>query len=172
MTREQHPAQWLLVATKPRQEKRAAEHLANQSFEVFCPFVMVETIARGKKSVKSEALFPGYLFIHWPQEQSTASVRSTRGVRDIVRFNGEPARVADAIIETIKNRVTELSERPLSSEQLPKPGERVTVIEGPFAGFEAIFETFNGMERAIILLELLGQTQRLTISLRQVTTNR
>ena len=54
---------WFLLRTKARQEKRAKDHLERQHIEVFCPEVNVEIINRGKVSIASEILFPGYLFI-------------------------------------------------------------------------------------------------------------
>ena len=41
-----------------------------------------------------------------------------------------------------------------------KPGDAVTVVEGPFAGINAIFEAKTGRERVVLLLELLNRSAK------------
>jgi len=41
--------------------------------------------------------------------------------------------------------------------RLFEPGQRVVVTEGPFTGFEGIYELPDGESRATVLLELLGK---------------
>ncbi|MBT6423236.1 MAG: transcription/translation regulatory transformer protein RfaH, partial [Porticoccaceae bacterium] len=40
---------WFLLQTKSREELRAADNLARQEVESFCPMIRVEKIARGKR---------------------------------------------------------------------------------------------------------------------------
>ena len=81
-------ALWYLVATKPKQEQRAAEHLSNQFIEYFLPEIEVEKSLRGKRSVRIEPLFPGYLFVALPKDSVFWSkIRSTRGIRDVIVFH-------------------------------------------------------------------------------------
>jgi len=42
-------AQWFLLQTKSKQELRAAENLDRQGVVSFCPMVLVEKIARGRR---------------------------------------------------------------------------------------------------------------------------
>lgn len=163
--------QWFLVATKPKQETRAIEHLQNQSLDVFAPQLLVERVNRGKRVCREEPMFPGYVFVASSKHQPVASVRSTRGVRDYVRFNGQPAKVSPKVIEEIQTRVSSRASSQTVDSQLPKMGEKVRLVDGPFAGIEAIFESLDGEERVILLLNILGKTQRLSVSLKEVSTN-
>ncbi|WP_144393563.1 transcription/translation regulatory transformer protein RfaH [Pleionea sediminis] len=154
---------WYLVATKPKQESRAKEHLANQGIEFFLPEVEIEKAARGKRVVRKEPLFPGYVFVLLSDSDALWSkVRSTRGLRDFIRFSGRPAKVASSIVEHLK---LELDSRDLKLSQIPQKGSKVLLTSGPFRGLEAIFEVLDGEHRAIILLELLGKAQRITVEL-------
>jgi len=158
---------WYLAACKPRQEKRASEHLDNQGIEYFLPEITVEKKRQGKVISQIEPLFPGYIFIQLDDDHPLWSkVRSTRGLRDFVRFAGKPGRVPSSLIAQLKEGYSE-EEAPKIS-MLPKPGEAIRIKHGPFAGLEAIFETLDGNERAIILLNLLGKEQRLAVSLKDV----
>lgn len=159
------PALWYLVATKPKQERRAAEHLNNQSIEHFLPEVEVEKSLRGKRSVRIEPLFPGYLFVALPKSSVFWSkIRSTRGIRDVIRFAGKPAVVMPDIIKQLKSTIGS-DEKPLKLSMLPKQGDSVEIKDGPFKGLSAIFQSFDGEERAIILLDLLGKQQSLAVKL-------
>jgi transcriptional antiterminator RfaH len=44
-----------------------------------------------------------------------------------------------------------------------KPGDTVKFLEGQFSGLEAVFSRKSGEERVIVLLEILGKTNRLKI---------
>jgi transcriptional antiterminator RfaH len=49
-----------------------------------------------------------------------------------------------------------------------EPGERVRIVSGALAGLEAIFVSSSGQERAQLLLELLGRTNRVVVSPHQL----
>ncbi|MCT7654860.1 transcriptional activator RfaH [Oceanimonas sp. NS1] len=83
---------WYLAHCRPREEERALLHLDNQQIETFCPLIEVKKLIRGKRVLRNEALFPGYLFLRADLEQtSCATLGSTRGIRNLVRFGGTPA---------------------------------------------------------------------------------
>ena len=46
-----------------------------------------------------------------------------------------------------------------------KAGDLVTVTQGPFRGIEAIFKTYDGEKRAIVLLNLLAKITEAKFSL-------
>ncbi|MDN5870640.1 MAG: hypothetical protein L0H73_07990 [Nitrococcus sp.] len=41
--------------------------------------------------------------------------------------------------------------------------QRVRIIDGPFAGHEALFCAHRGDDRALVLLDVMRQSQRLTL---------
>ena len=74
-----------------------------------------------------------------------------------------PARVADQIIDDLRKRerngLIELSQR-----SGLKPGDRVRLLRGPFAGHLAIFADMKPRERVEVLLTFLAAQQRVTLS--------
>jgi transcriptional antiterminator RfaH len=42
-------------------------------------------------------------------------------------------------------------------------GDRIKLVEGPFAGMEAVFAEQDGEKRVIVLLELLGKTNKVRV---------
>ncbi len=162
---------WYLGATKPRQEERAYEHLNNQSIHALLPSIEIEKSLKGRLSRVIEPMFPGYIFIQLDDaHEGWSKVRSTRGMRHFVQFNGYPARVNQQIIDSLIAFQIGAEVLPKIS-QLPEKGQSVYISDGAFQGLEGIFERIKGEDRAIILLDVLGKMQRLEMKLEQLLIN-
>jgi len=163
-------ANWYLAASKPRQEQRAVEHLHNQGIQGYCPTVKVEKIRRGKKHIVTEALFTSYLFIHISDQNPLwHKVRSTRGIRDWVRFGGNIAKLPEQLVEAlIKSDIDPENDVVISRFD---SGDPVRILTGPFSGLKAIFDKPDGESRSMILVEFLGQINKLKVSNEQIITD-
>ncbi len=160
---------WYLLASKPKQEERAVENLLNQSINAFTPKIKVEKLKQGRKIIKDEPLFMGYLFVQLStQDPNWHKIRSTRGVRDWVRFSGVPAtlnnKTVEAFIETTQSDNN-------SVQELMNKGDKVQIESGPFKGLSGIFECNDGEMRSMILIEFLGSTSRISIENEQISNN-
>jgi transcriptional antiterminator RfaH len=152
---------WYVVQSKPGQTERAARELQNQGYEVFCPTIKVERIRAGKRVKKVEPLFPGYLFIELSELTSNwRPIRSTRGVARILIFGDKPAVVPDDVVENLRERMRMQAEL----HQL-EPQQPVRISEGPFSNLNAIFLEYDGVKRALLLLEMMGRWQKLSLPL-------
>ncbi len=139
---------WYLVRTKPHKERWVRDQLAGISIEIFLPLLRTH---RRHKTILAP-LFPCYLFARFDLRNNYFSVKYTPGVQGLVSAGREPLAVPAAIVEELGRRgqdgVVELPPRAFGH------GERVKVVEGPFRGFEAIFERyFSSSERVAILLD-------------------
>jgi transcriptional antiterminator RfaH len=158
-------ARWYLLRCKPRQDERALQNLARQGFTCYGPARTVERLRNGHRFIAREALFPGYVFIHLDcVNDSWSSIRSTRGVLQIVRFNEYPIPVRDQIIEGIRARLRTAA----APEPYLQPGQRVRIVDGPFAQLEAVFLASDGEERVMLLLKVLQHDQTLSFPLHAV----
>jgi len=162
---------WYVAHTQPRKEDTAVQHLQDQGFQVFLPkYHTVRHHAR-KKTVILAPLFPRYLFLK-PEliTPSWSSVDATRGVSYLLRQRNRaptpmPAGVVDALMAMqMTDQVV-----PLSSLALFKPGEKVKVLEGAFAGNVAVFEKMTPDDRVQILLDILGRDVRVDLSVHEVS---
>lgn len=150
-----HMKKWYLIKTKPKQEKIAIINLENQDYRVYCPHAIINK--------KTEVLFPGYLFIQLDENvQNWHTVRSTKGVNNFVRFGLNYPKIADSIIEFIKSNEKSTSDKIKNLNDF-KPGDHVQITEGVFKNCMAIFQSFKSNDRVILLLNLLGQQQRINI---------
>lgn len=158
---------WYLATAKSRQEARAVDNLKNQHIEAFCPTVKVEKLRRGKKQIVTEALFTGYLFINLsPQHALWHKVRSTRGIRDWVRFAGEVAKIPDGLVSSLIWANAQPEKQVIISRF--NKGEKVRILSGPFAGLKAIYDKTDGEMRSMILVNFLGQINRLKVPNEQI----
>jgi len=156
---------WYAVCCKPRQESVAEENLLRQGFRVYLPRIRIRQRRRGHWIDAVEVLFPRYIFIRLdPRRRSTAPVRSTRGVVGLVRFGGQPAVVPDAVMEALREREDAASGLHEDKRPLFNAGEPVKMVDGPLAGMEGIFTQLDGDKRVIVLLELLGKANKVTVS--------
>ena len=96
-----------------------------------------------------------------PRQAGDVEVKYLAGVTGLVSAGADPIVVPELIITEIRSRgvndVVEIREVPFDS------GQPVRVVEGPFRGFEAIFERYlSSSERVAILLEAV-QTQGIRV---------
>jgi transcriptional antiterminator RfaH len=159
MTEINHPA-WYVVHTKPKQEARALENLQNQGYVCFLPMMQVQKLRRQKVQWVTEPMFSRYLFIQLDdQTQNWGPIRSTLGVSKLVSFGPQPTKVPAELVELLQQAPQETIERMFA------PGDTVQVADGPFKGLEGKYLADQGEMRAFVLIDLLGQPQKLSLSL-------
>lgn len=150
---------WYALQYKPAQGDRALQHLQNQDITCFFPKITVEKIRGGKRVKKLEPLFPGYLFVNLEQSDPMwAKLRSTRGVLKIVGFANKPAAICDEVVRHVKESLDSVAE-----QGGIKPGQAVCLREGPFEGINAIFQAYDGEERAIVLINFMQKQQSVRV---------
>lgn len=158
-------ARWYCIHTKPRAEQQAFEHLQRQAFECFLPRIARTVIKAGRRQSVVEPLFPRYLFLRAnTAHQSLAPIRSTRGALGVVRFANQPGEVPQDLIERLQHDAGHEGVITVP-ETTPKRGDTVTVLTGVFAGLRGLYAELCGQHRAIVLLQLLGGTQRVVLPL-------
>ena len=162
-------ARWYAVYTKPNGESIDEENLERQGYLVYLPRLKQARRRRGRWVGVVEPLFPRYLFVRLEMERDNiAPIRSTKGVTGLVRFGREPAPVPDGFVESLQAAADEASGCQVIDCTLFKKGDEVRILDGPFAGYNAVFEGANGEERVIILLNLMGRENAITVSRHQI----
>ncbi len=146
---------WYLIKTKSRQEHVAIENLENQKYFTYCPTITIKN--------KHIVLFPGYLFIHLDKERENWSpIRSTKGVVNFVRFGLNFAQVPDTVIKFLKANELINKEKFNNLNRL-KSGDKIQITDGIFKNCVAIFKSSKPQERVVLLMNILGQQQSITI---------
>jgi transcriptional antiterminator RfaH len=155
---------WYLIHTKPRKEMVAEQNLQRQGYEVYLPLIQQPHRRRGHWVEIIEPMFPRYLFVRLRiGYDSIRPIRYTTGVHNLVRFTEEPSVVSEQIVESLKRTADFDTGLHYYKGPLFKPGDAVIVERGPLAGLQAIFLAETGQERVIILLNMLGRENHVTI---------
>lgn len=163
--------QWYLLMSRPREEGRAKQHLENQGFTVFHPLLKSFKLKKGKQQASIEPLFPRYLFIELDEELSDwSTIRSTRGVSDLVRFSDYPAIIPTAVVDDLINQVDDFDQIDQTQEKVSfyKKGDRVEITQGSFKGWQAIVKEQDSDTRVILLLKMLGRDQAIQVPLDEI----
>ncbi len=150
------PAYWYALRSHPHKEEPLFRQIHLQGIEVFYPAIKVNPV--NPRSRKIRPYFPGYLFVRADLEETGMSAfQWMPHASGIVSFGGEPAIVPDALINAIQKKVGEINA--LGGEVFDglKQGDMVIIQDGPFAGYEAIFDLrLPGTERVRVLLNMLS----------------
>ena len=150
---------WYVVHTKPRQEARALDNLQNQSFHCFLPTMQVQKLRNRKVQTVTEPMFSRYLFIQLDDTtQNWGPIRSTLGVSKLVSFGHQPAKVQPEFIVFLQEAPPETLERMIA------PGDSVQIATGPLKGLEGQYIAHDGETRDLVLVDLLGQPQKLRMA--------
>jgi transcriptional antiterminator RfaH len=150
---------WYAARSKPNKEHLLCTQLDLHGIEVFYPRMQVIPINPRARRIRP--YFPGYVFARVDLNQkSIAELRWLPALSEIVFFGDEPASIPDHLINAIQRHVEILN---LSAEKTMdgfKKGDPLVIQEGPFTGYDAIFDTrISGSERVRVLLTLLQKKQ-------------
>lgn len=157
--------QWYALRSKPRKEEVVWRQIRTQGFETFYPRLRVNPV--NPRSRKVRPYFPGYLFVFADLEEVGVSIfQWMPHAMGLVSFGGEPANVPENLIHALRKRVEEIAAAGGEVFDGLQPGDVVRISDGPFRGFEAIFDTrLPGSARVRVLLELLGSQRRVPVEL-------
>ncbi|MFI0489266.1 MAG: transcription/translation regulatory transformer protein RfaH [Yersinia sp. (in: enterobacteria)] len=144
---------WHLLYCKRGQILRAKEHLERQTVNCWTPILTIEKMIRGKRTEATEALFPNYLFVEFDSEHiHTTTISATRGVSHFIRFGTQPAVIPAIVIADMQSQTADK----IIAPEVPRPGDIVTIIDGIFAGLQAIYTEPDGEARSMLLLNMLN----------------
>lgn len=141
---------WSVVQTQTRREEAVEGRLIRIGFETYLPKIKIRT--------EIAPYLPGYLFVRIIDR--FYPVRWTEGVIRMLPTCDQPT-LEKYLAETRKKE-----RKGFIPATLPrlKPGQKVRVIRGSFAGQIAECEGLSARDRVWILLDLLGQKASVELS--------
>jgi transcription elongation factor/antiterminator RfaH len=152
-----------VLHTKSRFENVVNEGLEKKSIEVFLPKVTVRSKRRDRKAMIRVPLFPGYLFVKTDLAPvSHLEIVKTAGAVRLIGSKQGPVPVPEDTIESLKIMVS--TDHPITTGNRLKKGDKVLVVQGPFAGITGTFIRYGGKGRVIVNIEALGQYAGVEVS--------
>jgi transcriptional antiterminator RfaH len=161
MTESTTEPTWYVVQSKPRQETLAAARVERLDVEVFLPKIRQEDTLFGKTRTVTKALFPGYFFALYCPSVNHDAVRYAEGVVRVLGAGNCPVPIAVEIIAAIRDGLEPDGFIRLKPEVF-QAGDKVTIEDGPFAGWMGRVEReWNDGRRVLILLQTIQQARLL-----------
>jgi transcriptional antiterminator RfaH len=148
---------WYCLRSQPKHEHIAAAHLRSlEGVVVYSPRIRFRRVTRQGLVWVTEAMFPGYLFARFNLATMHRRVAHAHGVSCIVRFADRYPTIEDEVISQLQEcaggaEVTQL-------DYGVSAGDDVKIVEGAFAGLEAVVtQVMPARERIKVLMDFLGR---------------
>jgi transcriptional antiterminator RfaH len=159
---------WYVLRSKPHKENQVYARLQISGIETYYPCIKVKPVNPRCSTIRP--YFPGYMFVYAALEFiNSGTLQWLPGTVGLLRFGDMLATVPDGFIKQLRQRIDYINQTGGLTLDGLKPGDRVQITGGPFAGFEAIFDTrLGGRDRVRVLLDLLGRLVNAEIDARDI----
>ena len=158
---------WYLIQFKPNCHWLAERNLKRQGFKTFLPLLEVTRKSASKFINEVKPLFPGYMFVKLdPQLRPWIKINSTIGVSRLVSFDQSPTPLPKGLVLGLSSRCDN-NGKLLSSKRFNR-GDTIRLLKGPLANFIGKIETIDSTNRIWVLMEIMGQVNRVQVAIDQI----
>jgi transcriptional antiterminator NusG len=142
-------------------------NMGDKIFRIEVPQKTVTQMKGGKKQEKEEKIFPGYVLVEMiMDEDSWYVVRHTSGVTKFVGSAKKPIPARESEIKKILHRSSSQVEK---IELDVKAGDKVRIISGPFADFDAdIIEVYPDKSKLRASVSIFGRETPVELEYKQI----
>ena len=159
---------WLVIYTKPRQEKKLAERLQQAGYTVYCPTQRMKKRWSDRWKWIEQPLFTSHIFIQIDPERRDA-VYFVPGFVRFLFWLKRPAQVRPKEIETLKRWLNDFESEWITVETY-RPGQKIHIQSGPLLGKTGEVLDQRGQNLDLVLEELQLKI-RVDLSNTQVAAN-
>ena len=156
------------VAQLIKEEAEKAK-VAEKIEEIVVPTHDVTEVKRGKRVQRKRKYFPGYVLIK--SEMDNDLYHMIKGIKKVSGFLGSkgiPVPVSDKEIEKILGQIKDGVAQPKSSIEYVV-GEKVQVVDGPFASFSGLVEDIDEEKsRLKVSVSIFGRPTPVDLEYNQV----
>ena len=137
--------------------------------EIIVPTHDVTEVKRGKRVQRKKKYFPGYVLIKSEMDDNIYHmIKNIKKVSGFLGSRGAPVPVSDKEIEKILGQIKDGVAQPKSSVDY-SVGEKVQVIDGPFASFTGLVEDIDEVKsRLKVSVLIFGRPTPVDLDYNQV----
>ena len=172
---------WYIVQSHSSFENKVAQLIKEEAEkakvqekieEIIVPTHNITEVKRGKRVQRKKKYFPGYVLIK--SEMDNELYHMIKGIKKVSGFlgsKGTPVPVSDIEIEKILGQIKDGVSQPKSSIEY-NVGEKVQVIDGPFASFNGLVEDVDeDKARLKVSVSIFGRPTPVDLEFNQVEKN-
>ena len=168
---------WYIVHTYSGHENKARltllERVRNASLndlfgQVLVPTESVMEVVKGQRRTTTRKFFPGYMFVQMVMEDRTFHL--VKNTPKITGFLGgtKPTPVPEHEITGLQTNITEGKAKP-KARVVFETGDKVRVVDGPFANFSATVEEVKPDKQKVkVLVSIFGRSTPVELDFTQV----
>ena len=167
---------WYTVKVQNNREKSVSEKLKTEmvrdfkeEVHVLIPMKTISTVKSGKIKQKEQIMYPGYIFVETSTIDKIAHlVKTTNGATNVLRDNkGTPIILKQSEVERMFG---EKEANKVSLETAFVVGEKVEIVNGPFAKFKGEVESID-IDKNKVKVEVLifGRATFVDLTLEDIT---
>ena len=169
---------WYIVQSHSSFENKVAQlikeeakkvNVSDKIEEIVVPTHDVTEVKRGKRIQRKKKFFPGYVLIK--SEMDNDLYHMIKGIKKVSGFlgtKGIPVPVSDEEIEKILGQIKDGVAQPKSTVEY-SIGEKVQVIDGPFASFSGLVEDIDeDKSRLKVSVSIFGRPTPVDLEYNQV----
>ena len=151
LTRPELP--WWVAHTRSRQEKKFARHLLSLGIPFFLPQWEKQVERSGRRRASHLPLFPGYVFFRGTPDHRQAALGS-RLLAQVLPVL-EQARLQSELAQLHELQSSGASLIPFDEI---RPGDEVSVSDGPFQGYSGVVVRGQSRLRLLVSITMLRKT--------------
>ena len=130
------------VAQLIKEEAEKAK-ISDKIEEIVVPTHDITEVKRGKRVQRKKKYFPGYVLVKTEMDNNIYHmIKNIKKVSGFLGSKGSPAPVSEKDIERILGQIKDGVAQPKSAVEY-SVGEKVQVIDGPFASFTGLVEDID-----------------------------
>ena len=169
---------WYIVQSHSNFENKVAKIIKEESEklkfsekieEIIVPTHDVTEVRRGKRVQRKKKYFPGYVLIKSEMDNDLYHmIKNIKKVTGFLGSKGIPVPVSDKEIEKILGQIKDGVAQPKSAIEY-SVGEKVQVIDGPFASFNGLIEDVDEEKsRLKVSVSIFGRPTPVDLEYNQV----
>ena len=156
------------VAQLIKEEANKAK-ISDKIEEIVVPTHDVTEVKRGKRVQRKKKYFPGYVLIKSEMDNSIYHmIKNIKRVSGFLGTKGIPVPVSDKEIEKILGQMKDGTAQPKSTIDY-SVGEKVQVVDGPFASFSGLIEDIDEDKlRVKVSVSIFGRPTPVDLEFNQI----
>ena len=169
---------WYIVQSYSSFENKVAQlikeeaekaNIKDKIDEIIVPTHDITEVKRGKRVQRKKKYFPGYVLIRSEMDDNIYHmIKNIKKVSGFLGSKGTPVPVSDKEIEKILGQIKDGIAQPKSSVDY-SIGEKVQVIDGPFASFSGLVEDIDEVKsRLKVSVSIFGRPTPVDLEYNQV----
>ena len=169
---------WYIVQSHSSFENKVAElikeeakkaNISDKFEDIVVPTHDVTEVKRGKRIQRKKKYFPGYILIKSEMDNNIYHmIKSIKRVSGFLGTKGIPTPVSDKEIDKILGQIKDGVTQPKSAIEY-NIGEKVQVIDGPFASFNGLVEDIDEEKsRLKVSVSIFGRPTPVDLEYNQV----